>query len=64
MGHLGAGMAELLLDMPLVDLGRGGATDAKGVAREEGRAVRFWQIAPEARGLCGTRDESRDLAVI
>lgn len=38
---VGAGMAEMFLDIPLVELGRTGKTGAQAVAGEQGETVLF-----------------------
>lgn len=63
-GHLGAGVAELLLDVALVDLGRGGEAGAQRVAGEQGRALGLGQVAAQAGGGGGALDQAGDLAVV
>ena len=60
-GHLGAGVAELLLDVALVDLGRGGEAGAQRVAGEKGRALGLGQVAAQAGGGGGALDQALSL---
>ena len=49
-GHFGAGVAKMLLDVGLLDLGRGGQAGAQRMAAEGKPALALGQIAAQARG--------------
>lgn len=62
-GHLGAGMAELLLDVALVDLGRGGEAGAQRMPGELRLPLALRQIGPDAGGQGRAFDQPRDLLI-
>ena len=53
-------MAELLLDMPIVDLGRGGEAGAQGMAREQVAAHGIGQVG----GPGGALDQAGHLSSV
>ncbi len=58
------GMAELLLHIALVDLGRGGEAGAQRMAGKQLSALALRQIAAHAGGQRGALDEPGDLLVV
>ena len=50
-GHFGGGVAELLLHVALVDLGRGGEAGAQRMAREFPLPLALGEVAAHARRL-------------
>ena len=62
-GHLGAGVAELLLDVALIDLGRGGEAGAQRMSGEFLAPLAFGEIAADAGGKRGALDQPGDVPV-
>ena len=62
--HLGGGMAELFLDITLVDLGRGGEAGAQRMAGKQLYPFGLGQLAANAGGKNGLLDEAGDLLVL
>ena len=56
-------MAELLLHVAFVDLGRGGQAGAQRMARELPRPFCFGEVAAHAGGKSGLLDEAGDMFV-
>ncbi len=47
--HVGGGMAEPVLDMRFIDVGRGGEASEQAEPAEERGAIAFWQIGANCR---------------
>src|SRR5271170_1572856 len=62
-GHFGRDVAELLLDVALVDLGRGGEAGAQRMPGELSFALAFGEIAAYAGGERGAFDQSGNVFV-
>ena len=62
-GHFGAGVAEMLLDVGLLDLGRGGEAGAERMAAERQPPLALGQVAAQAGGEGAFLDETDDVLV-
>ena len=62
-GHFGAGVAEMLLNVSLLNLGGGGEAGAQRVAAERQATLAFGKIAAQARGERACLDKPDDVLV-
>jgi len=56
-------MAELLLDIALIDIGAGGQSCAQGMTGEQFQALGLWQVSTNASGQHGLLDQAGDMFV-
>ena len=62
-GHFSAGVAEMLLDVRLLDLGRGGEAGAQRVAAEREASLALGKVAAQACGERAFLDQPDDVLV-
>src|ERR1700733_5045128 len=62
-GHFGAGVAEMLLDMGLLDLGRGSQAGAERMAAEREPPLALHQVPAQAGGERASFHQSDDVLV-
>ena len=61
--HLCRCMTKVLLDIATVDVSTRSQASPQGMAREQGEAFLFWQVAPNASVQYGLLDQPRDMLV-
>ena len=62
-GHFGAGVAQMLLNVGLLDLGRGGEAGAQRMAAEREPPLALAKVAAKAGGQGACLDEPHDVLV-